>query len=168
MSITLNHTHARSFLFVCLGNICRSPMAQGAFEHLAARRGLREQLTIASAGTGHWHIGHDPDPRTLEVCRDQGIPLTSKGRQLAAADFERFDLLLAMDRRNLADILRLGCPPARAALFMSFATDAALRDACNLEVPDPYHDGPAEFQHVFTLVRAAAEGLLDAVFPTPH
>lgn len=159
-------SHVRSIMFVCLGNICRSPMAQGVVEHLATQRGVRDQLTIASSGTGHWHIGDDPDHRTLRVCADNGIPLSSKGRQLARADFDRFDLLLAMDRRNLADILRLGCPAHRAALFMAFAPEAQRR-ASNLEVPDPYHGGPAEFQHVFALVSAGAKGLLDAIFPDP-
>ncbi|MBY0262598.1 MAG: low molecular weight phosphotyrosine protein phosphatase [Phycisphaerales bacterium] len=159
-------SHVRSLMFVCLGNICRSPMAQGVFEHLAAQRGVRDQLTIASSGTGHWHIGDDPDHRTVRVCSERGVPLSSKGRQLARDDFDRFDLLLAMDRKNLADILRLGCPHARAALFMAFAPEDARR-SCNLEVPDPYHGGPAEFQHVFTLVSAGAKGLLDAIFPQP-
>jgi protein-tyrosine phosphatase len=155
---------ARSIMFVCLGNICRSPMAQGVFETLADERGVRDRLAIASAGTGHWHVGDDPDERTIRVCSDHGVRLSSKGRQVRAADFADFDLLLAMDRRNLADLLRLGCPQNRVALFMAFAPPEIGR-GCGLVVPDPYTGSMEDFRHVYGLVRAGASGLLDAMFP---
>lgn len=158
----------RSVLFVCLGNICRSPLAQGLMEHHAAQRGVRDRLTIESCGTGAWHVGNPPDPRTLDVAQRNGVRLRSRARQLAApADFERFDLLLAMDRQNLAAILRQGCPPSKALLFRTFdptSWHAPEQDPWNLEVPDPYHGGPAGFEDGFAMVHRTTCALLDAMF----
>jgi protein-tyrosine phosphatase len=158
---------ARRVLFVCLGNICRSPLAQGVLEHQATARGVRDRLTIASCGTGSWHVGQPPDPRTIDVARRHGVALRSRARALdPACDFTAFDLLLAMDRRNLRDILRAGGPPGKAALFLQFAPPE-LAARYGHDVPDPYHGGPEGFDEVYSLVRAGAEGLLDAMFPRP-
>jgi protein-tyrosine phosphatase len=161
---------ARSVNFVCLGNICRSPMAQGVFEHLASQRGVRSQLTIISSGTGHWHIGDPPDPRTIAVAAARGITLRSLGQQIdPAKHFQSIDLHLAMDRSNYANLRRLGCPESRLAMCMHWADRAApevraLGD--NLEVPDPYHGLARDFEHVYRLVDLGARGLLDAMFAT--
>lgn len=153
----------RSLLFVCLGNICRSPLAQGVFEHLLAERQRRSEFTVESCGIGGWHVGERPDPRTIDVANRNGIQLASRARQLAVPqDFERFDLLLAMDRRNLRSLMQAGCPKAKAGLFLSYAP-AELAERYNLEVPDPYSGGSAEFEEVYRLVRAGAQGLMHAI-----
>lgn len=160
--------HVRKIMFVCLGNICRSPLAQGVFEHLAEQRGVRDDLTIASSGTGGWHVGNPPDARSVAVAKKHGIELRSRAQQLAAPKhFDEFDLLLAMDRENLETLLRRGCAPAKAALFLQFAPHAleskhphAMR---TLEVPDPYYGGPEGFDDVYEMVHAASEGLLRAI-----
>lgn len=161
-------SRVRSVLFVCLGNICRSPLAQGVMEHLSAQRGVRSLLTIESCGTGAWHVGERPDPRTIEVAQRNGVRLSSRARQLApATDFARFDLLLAMDRRNLSSILRAGCPGHKALLFRTFDPIARAdpeNDPWNLEVPDPYHGGPAGFDDSFAMVRRTVQAMLDEMF----
>lgn len=158
----------RSVLFVCLGNICRSPLAQGLMEHHAEQRGVRDQLTIESCGTGAWHVGNPPDPRTIDVARRNGVRLASRARQLAPpGDFDRFDLLLAMDRQNLSAILRHGCPSHKALLFRTFdpiSWPDPEQDPWNLEVPDPYHGGPAGFEDGFAMVHRTTRALLDAMF----
>lgn len=157
----------RSVLFVCLGNICRSPLAQGVFEDLASKRGVRDQLVIGSCGTGGWHVGSPPDPRSVEVAGRNGVVLRSTGRQLdPATDFSRYELILAMNRKNLRDVLQAGCPEGRASLFLSFVPTSHRHAAerVGMEVPDPYYGGPEGFDHVFGLVHAGATGLLDAMF----
>lgn len=164
--------HVRSVLFVCLGNICRSPLAQGVLEHLADRRGVRDRLTIESCGTGSWHIGELPDPRTIDVARRNGITLRSRARMLdPASDFHRFDLLLAMDSHNLAGILRAGGPAHKSMLFRTFDpqalpdTNPHAASPGNLDVPDPYHGGPDGFDLGFRMVHRTAMALLDGIFP---
>ena len=165
--------HVRSILFVCMGNICRSPLAQGVLEHLADDRGVRSQLTIESCGTGAWHIGESPDPRTVAVALRNGIHLRSRARQLdPETDFQRFDLLLAMDRQNLAGVLRAGGPIHKSLLFRTFDPqihpDPHGRPG-NPEVPDPYHGGPDGFDLGFQMVHRTAMALLDGIFPpTPQ
>ena len=161
-------SRVRSVLFVCLGNICRSPLAQGVMEHLAVQRGVRDLLTVESCGTGAWHIGEPPDPRTIDVAQRNGVRLASRARQLAPqTDFARFDLLLAMDRLNHAAVLRSGCPEHKALLFRVFDPVARAdpeNDAWNLEVPDPYHGGPAGFDENFAMVHRTVGALLDGMF----
>lgn len=168
-------SHVRSVLFVCLGNICRSPLAQGVLEHLADRRGVRRELTIESCGTGSWHIGETPDPRTIAVAARNGITLCSKARQLdPVRDFERFDLLLAMDRQNLSDVLRSGGPRHKAMLFRTFDPavlpnpESISHGSGNLDVPDPYHGGPEGFDLGYRMVHRTAMSLLDGIFPSIH
>jgi protein-tyrosine phosphatase len=155
---------AHAILFVCLGNICRSPTAEGVMRELVSRAGLREQIEIDSAGTGAWHIGELPDPRARTAARARGIELESRARQVDGEDFERFDLILAMDRSNLADLRRIAPEgPARAQLALLREFDPRSLAAGDLEIPDPYHGGPRGFEAVLDLVEAACAGLLASV-----
>ncbi len=144
-------------LTVCLGNICRSPMAEGVLRHRAHSAGLA--IVTDSAGTSRHHVGEAPDPRAQAAMRRQGIDITDlRARQVQAEDFDRFDLLLAMDAANLRDLQRLA-PDAdrrdKARLMMDFAPAHALR-----EVPDPYYGGDAGFDDVYRMLDEAVTGLL--------
>ncbi|MCW8836013.1 MAG: low molecular weight phosphotyrosine protein phosphatase [Rhodospirillales bacterium] len=145
-------------LFVCLGNICRSPTAEGVFRAMVHREGLSDRITIDSAGTAAWHVGKSPDPRSMAAARARGIDMSAqRARQAVAGDFAHFDYVLAMDSENHADLLRL-CPrgaEGKLSLFLDFAPHLGRRD-----VPDPYYGGPGGFDEVLDLVEAAAEGLL--------
>ena len=157
-----------SLLFVCMGNICRSPLAEGLFIHLARERAVLDRFRVDSCGTGAWHVGELPDPRMRSTAEKHGVTLTSRARQIdPATDFPDltnkggFDLILPMDRDNMAAVLDLGAPPERVRLFRSF--DPALRDRPkrDLDVPDPYYGGDEGFERVFEMVWAACNGLLD-------
>ncbi len=145
-------------LFVCLGNICRSPSAEAVFRAIAAREAPELTLEIDSAGTAGYHIGDPPDPRSQEAARRRGYDMTPlRARIVDGADFERFDLILAMDTNNL-EVLRKRAPAAcreRVRLFLEFAPDCGLD-----EVPDPYYGGPSGFEQVLDLVEEASRGLL--------
>ncbi|MBB4212465.1 protein-tyrosine phosphatase [Rhodothalassium salexigens DSM 2132] len=146
-----------SVLFVCLGNICRSPMAEGALRRAAAQAGL-DGLQIASAGTGDWHVGNPPDPRAQATARRHGVDISGqRAAQVRADDFHRFDHILAMDATNLAALERLRPAGAQAdlRLFLDYAGGAGAG-----EVPDPYYGGDGGFDHVWSLVCAAADGLV--------
>lgn len=150
----------QSVLFVCLGNICRSPLAEGVFRAIARRRGLAAGLTIDSAGTGGWHAGEPPDPRAVGVARRHGIDLSPiRARQVEAADFHAFDLILAMDEDNHADLADLdpGDGKAELRLLLDFGAGPVR------SVPDPYFGGAEGFEHVFRMIEAAAHGLADHV-----
>jgi protein-tyrosine phosphatase len=148
-------------LFVCLGNICRSPTAEAVLRavHRATAPGL--PIEVDSAGTGDYHIGEPPDFRAQAAARRRGYDMSgSRARLIEAADFERFDLILAMDRANVADLRRLA-PPAfrdRVRLFLEFAAGVD-----ETEVPDPYYGGATGFEQVLDLVEAAARGLIEHV-----
>jgi low molecular weight protein-tyrosine phosphatase len=149
-------------LFVCLGNICRSPLAEGIFLHRARRRGVLDRFDVDSCGTGAWHVGERADSRSLAVAAAHGITLPSIARQLdPAQDFQRFPWLIAMDRSNVRNLIRSGADPARVRLMRSF--DASLSGARGeaLEVPDPY-DWPGDgFEAVYQMLDAACAGLMD-------
>jgi protein-tyrosine phosphatase len=150
-------------LFVCLGNICRSPTAEGVMRHLLVAEGLTEAVEIDSAGTGDWHVGHAPDHRSAGAASGRGIELTGAARQVAPGDFEAFDLILAMDRSNHGDLLALAPDDAareRVKLLREYDPDAVA--AGELEVPDPYYGGADGFEDVLDLVTRACEGLLEA------
>jgi protein-tyrosine phosphatase len=151
----------RSVLFVCLGNICRSPLAEGVLLHLARERGLEDRLRVDSAGTGGWHVGDPPDRRSAAVARDHGIALESRARQVTSDDADAFDLVLAMDRSNLADLEQLfrGRGSAELRLFRHWDPEAD-GDA---DVPDPYYGGPDGFEKVHRMVTRTCESLLDEV-----
>ncbi len=148
----------KSVLFVCMGNICRSPLAEGVFLHLLRERGLEDRFTVDSAGTGGWHVGNPPDPRSLAVARKYGIDLPSRARQIHSGDWEKFDLIIVMDNDNLSDCLDAGAPKAKIRHLRSF--DSKLNGS-NLPVPDPYYGGEDGFETVYQMVHAACSGLLD-------
>ncbi len=145
-------------LFVCMGNICRSPTAEGVFRRLVEQQGLAGQITVDSAGTHDYHIGDAPDPRSQAAAASRGYDLSGLcARQVVPDDFSTFDYILAMDKANLG-LLQQRCPQdcrGRLKLFLEFADDDALR-----EVPDPYYGGAQGFEEVLDLVEHAAQGLL--------
>ncbi|MBJ6611372.1 MAG: low molecular weight phosphotyrosine protein phosphatase [Candidatus Thiothrix moscowensis] len=148
-------------LFVCMGNICRSPTAQGVFEQLVHSQGLAERILIDSAGTHAYHVGNPPDTRSQAAARGRGLDLsTQRARQVQRDDFGSFDYILAMDRANLHDLHRQSTSEQRERihLFMQFAsrwdTD---------EVPDPYYGGNSGFERVLDMVEDAAVGLLEHI-----
>ena len=147
-------------LFVCLGNICRSPLAEGVFRELVRRRGLEAHYRIDSAGTGAWHVGQGPDARSVAVALRNGVQLAGRARQVAPADLDDFDWVIAMDRQNLRDlraIARTHRGGARVHLLRDFDPDPGDR-----QVPDPYYGGEEGFDRVYAMVLRASEGLLEA------
>jgi protein-tyrosine phosphatase len=151
-------------LFVCLGNICRSPTAEGVMRALVAEAGLQEQIELDSAGTGAWHVGESPDARATEAARARGIVLEGAARQVRVEDFERFDLILAMDGSNL-HALRQMAPDheAREKVRLLREFDPASAGLHDLDVPDPYYDSQRGFEIVLDQVQAACAGLLEHV-----
>lgn len=148
-------------LLVCLGNICRSPTAEGVLRHVAAEEAPRLALEVDSAGTADYHIGAPPDPRSQRAALRRGIDISGlRARQVDAADFDRFDLILAMDQKNLRELQALRPRGSRAAvkLFLDYLPDSATR-----EVPDPYYRDAAAFEEVLDLTTAASRGLLSAL-----
>lgn len=147
-------------LFVCLGNICRSPSAEGVFRHVVRKAGLEDMIHIDSCGTGDWHVGHAPDGRARQKALQRGIDISGlRARQFHASDLERFDYILVMDRQNLADVRDIwrqngGTEPE---LFLSYGRSD------HDEVPDPYYGGDKGFETVLDLIEDASEGLLDAI-----
>ena len=144
-------------LFVCLGNICRSPTAEAVFRQRAAAAGF-SHIHIDSAGTSGWHIGKRPDPRTVRAAEQRGYDMSAlRGRQVSAADFAGFDLILAMDRQNLADLQSMAPKNSVATLglLLDFAEGVSTRD-----VPDPYYGGDDGFEEVLDLIERASQGLI--------
>jgi len=149
---------ATQVLFVCLGNICRSPTAHGLFQHKVEHAGLSDTVHIESAGTGAWHVGKSPDARAQAKAAERGYDLSHiRARQVAPSDFERFDYILAMDESNLDDLQRMAPAnfPGQLRLFLDFSDQVAQR-----EVPDPYYGGDQGFERVLDLVERACDGLL--------
>lgn len=148
-------------LFVCLGNICRSPMAEGVFRHWVRAQGWDSHVHIDSAGTHAYHIDEPPDPRAQAAAKRYGADISGlRGRQVSAADIEEFHYVLVMDRENLANMRRL-CPPAlqgKPRLFLEFASERR-----EDEVPDPYFGGLSGFDQVLDLIDDAARGLLSDI-----
>lgn len=150
-----------SVLFVCLGNICRSPTAHGVFQGMVDSNGFGHAIRVDSAGTGDWHIGHSPDQRTAQVAATKGYDLSSlRARLVTSDDFHRFDYVIAMDSLNLKDLKHM--QPADytgfLGLFLDFSTQKSYR-----EVPDPYYGGEDGFELVFNLVEEASQGLLEHI-----
>ena len=149
-------------LFVCLGNICRSPTAEGVMRRMVDDAGLEDAIAIDSAGTGGWHVGAVPDPRSTDAARRRGVVLEGAARRVEPADFRRFDLLLAMDRENLSTLHALAPDEdARRRVRLLREFDPASAGAPDLDVPDPYYGGPRGFDDVLDLVERACAGLLD-------
>lgn len=145
-------------LFVCLGNICRSPLAEGVFKAHVDRAGLGDRFQIDSAGTGNWHVGQPADKRMLATATGHGVTLESRGRQFGAPDFAQFDHILVMDRSNLHDVLFLdtaGEFNERVKLFREFDPDPG-----DYQVPDPYYGGEEGFEEVYRIVDRTSEALL--------
>jgi protein-tyrosine phosphatase len=151
-------------LFVCLGNICRSPTAEGVMRHKLREAGLAEDVDVESAGTGGWHIGHPPDERATAAARNRGIALESRAQRFAADHFDDFDLIVAMDAQNLADMRSLA-PHAAAEgkLTMLREFDPLAAEAGDLDVPDPYYGGDDGFEDVLDMVERACDGLIEEI-----
>lgn len=153
---------ADALLFVCLGNICRSPLAEGLFIQRARDRGVADRFVVDSAGTGAWHVGKPADPRSIAVAREHGVHLPSIARQIdPETDFTRFGLILAMDRSNRTDLIDLGAPRERVRLMRSFDPSLAGASDHDLDVPDPYYGRGDGFQRVYDMLLRATDGLLD-------
>jgi protein-tyrosine phosphatase len=146
--------------FVCLGNICRSPTAEAVMRHLVAAEGMGDRIEVDSAGTGDWHVGDPPDRRASAVGAKRGIPLSGRARQFTAADFARYDHVIAMDRANRDELLRMAAgPAARAKVRLLRSFDASAPP--DADVPDPYYGGPRGFDEVFDICERACRGLLE-------
>lgn len=148
-------------LFVCLGNICRSPTAHGVFEQAVEKAGLSEQILVDSCGTGQWHIGQPPDDRTQKAALKRGYDLSYlRARRLEEEDFQRFDYILAMDQRNLEDILAMQPNDfkGKVQLMLDYGNDKKVK-----EVPDPYYGGNDGFEYVLDLLEQASANLLSEI-----
>ena len=157
-------TERQRVLFVCLGNICRSPTAEGVFRTLVEEAGLSDIFEIDSAGTGDWHTGAPADARMLRAARTRGYTLTSSARLVDPSDFERFDQILAMDRDNYRHLVRMA-PEAHRSKIRLFRDDDP--EGRGQDVPDPYYGGAAGFEHVLDIVERTARALL-ARLSEPH
>ena len=147
--------------FVCLGNICRSPTAEGVMTKLVRDAGLADRVTIDSAGTGDWHVGELADPRTRAAAKRRGLELTHRARQFTRADLDRFDLVVAMDTENLRQLELVAAKRTTPEIRLLCSFDPASEaGAC---VPDPYAGGPDGFEHVLDLCERACAGLLEHV-----
>jgi protein-tyrosine phosphatase len=156
----MGNRHPVRVLFVCMGNICRSPTAEGVLRHLVAREAPDLRVEVDSAGTHDYHIGDPPDRRSQAAARKRGIDLGGlRARQLCAEDFDRFDYVLVMDDRNLADAAAIAPSEYRAEFrrLMEFAPEAG-----RLDVPDPYYGGPEGFEEVLDLTEVGARGWIAA------
>ena len=154
-------------LFVCMGNICRSPTAEGVFSHVVTQAGLEKKIGIDSAGTHAYHVGEPPDPRAQKSALSRGIDISHlRARRAIEQDFERYDYVVAMDRDNLEN-LRAICPPeheSKLTMFLQYASHSDIQ-----EVPDPYYGGPLGFERVLDMVEDAAKGLLQEILQRhPH
>lgn len=165
MSINESKAAPIKILFVCLGNICRSPTAHGIFEKMVADVGLHETIIVDSAGTGDWHIGKAPDPRASEAALSRNHDLSHlRARQVRPEDFLEFDYILAMDKQNLWDLRAMALPEFKGhlGLFLDFGQGGSESELENRleEVPDPYSGGREGFDEVLDLVENTAQGLL--------
>lgn len=148
-------------LFVCMGNICRSPSGQGVFEYLVEQAGLSAHIQVDSAGTHSYHVGSAPDERAQAAAARRGIDLSDqRARRVSEADFIEFDYILAMDRSNYADLEELALPDYRDRLHLLMDFAAQLSED---EVPDPYYGGSRGFERVLDLIEEAARGLLEDI-----
>lgn len=150
-----------SVLFVCLGNICRSPTAEGVFRSKVARAGLQDQLKIDSAGTGDWHIGRAPDSRAQEYAAQAGYDLSNlRARLVSADDFDQFDYILAMDEQNLRDLQSMQPPDFNGylGLFLEFDSGLPMQ-----EVPDPYSMGAPAFRNAIQLIECGCDALIEEI-----
>jgi protein-tyrosine phosphatase len=161
MSQNESETFRTSVLFVCLGNICRSPLAEGVFQHLVEEAGLSNRFEIDSAGTGAWHVGEPPDARATMVASQHGVHLASRARQVTESDLDHFEYVVAMDHDNLRNLERMAATcGSEAQIELLRRSDA---DGTGKEVPDPYYGGASGFETVYEMVHRSCVGLLDRV-----
>lgn len=146
-------------LFVCMGNICRSPTAEGVMRGLVTKAGLGDRIELDSAGTGAWHAGSSPDPRSTAAAARRGISLAGAARQVRLEDFDAFDMIVALDGANARDLRRLA-PDSAAAGKVRLLREFDPAGGAELDVPDPYYGEADGFGHVLDLVDAACRGLL--------
>ena len=151
-------------VFVCLGNICRSPMAEGVFQHLVNEAGLGDKINVDSAGTGNWHVGQRAHHGTRDILNKHEIAYDGRARQFIAADLDTFDYILAMDDSNFSNIRRLAgdADDKTITMFLQYANDTGLTDIT--DVPDPYYT--SGFDYVYDLVQKGAQALLDHIRKT--
>ena len=150
-------------LFVCMGNICRSPTAEGVMRGLLREQGLEDAVEVDSAGIGSWHAGDPPDARATAAARARGVTLEGAARKITPADFRDHDLILAADASNVRELRELTPRDARAEVRLLREFDPTSEGAPDLDVPDPYYGGDDGFEHVLDLVEASCRGLLDAL-----
>lgn len=149
--------------FVCLGNICRSPTAEGVFRALVTEAGLKDWVQVESAGTAGYHIGELPDPRAREHAARRGLRLESRARQFQARDFERLHYVLAMDQQNYRDLVALRSVARSDSVHLALFRDFDRSASRGSSVPDPYYGGPEGFEEVLDQCERAAAGLLEAI-----
>jgi protein-tyrosine phosphatase len=149
----------KKILFVCLGNICRSPLAEAIFKHKLKQKGIEDQFEVDSCGTANYHIGDAPDSRSVANARKNGVTITHIGRQLQKEDLDYYDLILAMDKSNLTNIFRLQTKEDQIDKIKLMREFDPLENG--EEVPDPYYGGEKGFQNVFDILDRSAETLLD-------
>lgn len=152
------HPEPRRVLFVCLGNICRSPLAEGVFRHLAEERGLGDQFLVDSAGTAGYHAGEPPDPRSTAAAERHGVRLTGAARKVARRDVDAPGVVVAMDQSNRRALERLRGRAGQAEIVMMGDYDPVDAGA---DVPDPYYGGPDGFEEVYQILARSCRGLLD-------
>ena len=146
----------RSVLFVCLGNICRSPTAEGVFQHYAKQAGVADAVRVDSAGTGSWHVGERADRRMRSAASARGYSLESRSRQVVAEELSEWDLVVAMDQSNLEDLKGLETETAQIVLFSDFLSSEA-----PVDIPDPYYGGAEGFDRVIDLIEEGCPALLE-------
>jgi protein-tyrosine phosphatase len=148
-------------MFVCLGNICRSPAGEGVLRHMAEKEGVLSDLTISSCGIGDWHIGHPPDSRIREAAKSRGITLNTKAKPFVPNYLEEFDYILASDESVREHLLKFAKnPEQRAKVYFMTAFAKAYKD---IPVPDPYYEGDGAFEHVLDILEDSCKGLLDEI-----
>lgn len=151
----------RRLLFVCLGNIIRSPLAEQLFLDLARRAGVADNYFVDSAGTGGWHSGESPDPRMVETAKTHGLALGGTARQVRPNDLDSFDLILAMDESNRSDLLELAPVPVQQPKIRMLREFDPQRD--DLDVPDPWYGGRAGFEQTYQIIERSVRGLMEAL-----
>ena len=157
---SMSATPPSRILFICMGNICRSPLAEGIFLHHCKKRSLDDHYEVDSAGIGGWHAGDLADPRSRAVASRHGIDLVTRSRQVTRDDFSHYCLLICMDEENVRDLLDLGCPPEKIQTLMQYDPGSD-----HDHVPDPYYGGDDGFGLVFRLVEQAVSKFLDHHHP---
>ena len=154
----MNPSEPTKILFICMGNICRSPAAEAVFLKKISDRGIAQRFDVDSAGTGAWHSGNRADARSREAGENRGYELNSRARQITQSDTREYEWLICMDSDNISNVLQLGANPARVRLLTDWHPDQNQR-----EVPDPYYGGTEGFELMYDLIEAACDRLIDDI-----